>query len=194
MHRMSRGDRERWEAKYRERGAADAPPAPFLVEHAGLLHGGWILDVAAGAGRNALFLAGLGHDVIAVDVARGGLAHLRGAATDAAGRIACVQMDLDAPGIRAASIDGMIVVSFLDRRLFAEAARWLRPGGILLWDTFLLEQREIGHPREPAVLLERGELVRGVGEAFEVLATREGLVEEPTGAAYRSGIVARRRA
>src|SRR5262249_26178759 len=139
-------------------------------------------------------LAGRGTGVLAGGVDRGGLAHLRGAATDAAGRIACVQMDLDAPGIRAASIDGMIVVSFLDRRLFAEAARWLRPGGILLWDTFLLEQREIGHPRAPAFRLGGGEPGRGVGEAFEVLAPREGLVEEPTGAAYRSGIVARRRA
>ena len=91
------------------------------------------------------------------------------------------------------SADTVIVISFLDRRLFAEIAGWLRPGGILVWDTFLLEQREIGHPRNPAFLLARGELVARLGSAFRVLATREGGVEDGGRRAFRSGVVAERR-
>jgi hypothetical protein len=108
--------------------------------------------------------------------------------------VACVQMDLDAPGIRARSVDAVVVVNFLDRRLFAAVAGWLRPGGVLLWDTFLLEQRDIGHPRNPDFLLRRGELAERVAGAFDVLVTREGLVEEPTGPSFRAAIVATRRA
>jgi tellurite methyltransferase len=188
---MSREDREHWEAAHGTTAAspAQAEPAPFLVQHAGLLRPGVALDAAAGAGCNAAFLAARGHRVIALDVARAGL--LRARAADA--RVACVQMDLDAPGIRAASADTVIVISFLDRRLFAEIAGWLRPGGILVWDTFLLEQREIGHPRNPAFLLARGELVARLGSAFRVLATREGGVEDGGRRAFRSGVVAERR-
>ena len=186
---MARDDREHWEAKYHAGREPESPPAPFLVEHAHLLPIGRTLDVAAGSGRHARFLAGLGHRVVAVDVSFAALAGLRASRP----RLACVQMDLDAPGIRAGSCDVVVVVSFLDRRLFDPVVTWLRPGGVLVWDTFLAEQRGIGHPRNPAYLLERGELRARFEPSCEVLALREGLVEEPGGPAFRSGLVARRR-
>lgn len=185
---MSRDDREHWEAKHRP-PPAPAAPAPFLVEHADLLPPGRTLDLAAGTGRNARYLAARGHRVVAIDGARAALAHVRAADP----RIACVQMDLDTPGIRPRAVDTVIVVNFLDRRLFAAVTEWLRPGGMLLWDTFLLEQREIGHPRNPEFLLLRGELAERLAGAFELLATREGLVEEAAGPCYRGGVVAQRR-
>src|SRR5262249_48496663 len=186
--RMSRADRERWEAKHRGSGTDSGPASAFLVEHAHLLPAGRTLDLAAGTGRNAAFLAARGHTVIAVDVSWAGLAHLRAAAP----RVACVQMALDAPGFRAGTAANVVVVSFLDRRLFAEIARWLRPGGRLLWDTFLIDQRTIGHPREAAFLLERGELAERLRGSFRILAAREALVEEQGRPAFRSGVVAER--
>jgi SAM-dependent methyltransferase len=186
---MSRDDREHWDAKHRPPPAPSAP-APFLIEHVDLLPAGRTLDLAAGTGRNARYLAARGHRVVALDGAGAALAHIRAADP----RIACVQMDLDAPGIGPGSVDAIVVVNFLDRRLFSAVAEWLRPGGMLLWDTFLLEQRALGHPRNPDFLLRRGELAERLAGAFEVLVTREGLVEEPAGPSWRSGIVARRRA
>jgi SAM-dependent methyltransferase len=185
--RMSRDDREHWENAH-AKAAAPGPAAPFLVEHVHLLRPGLVVDVAAGRGRNAAFLAARGHRVIALDVARPALERLH--AMDA--RIACVQMDLDAPGVRAGSVDAVVVVNFLDRRLFAEVGRWIRPGGILVWDTFLIDQREIGHPRNPSFLLARGELVKQLAGDFRMLATREGAVDDGGGRAFRSGVVAER--
>ncbi len=188
---MARGDREHWERTH-ARGGGGAPDAPadFLVAHAALIPRGRVLDVAAGGGRNAAWLAALGCRVVAVDGARAALERVRALAP----RVACAQMDLDAPGIRAASLDAVVVVNFLDRRLFDEAPGWLRPGGVLVWDTFLVEERAIGHPRNPAFLLERGELARRLAARCDILAAREGLVDGPAGPTYRSGVVARRRA
>jgi hypothetical protein len=101
-------------------------------------------------------------------------------------------MDLDCPGVRSGSADAVVVVNFLDRWLFAEVGRWLRPGGTLVWDTFLIDQREIGHPRNPAFLLERGELGKRLAREFRILAAREGAVEDASGRAFRSGVVAER--
>jgi tellurite methyltransferase len=184
---MSRDDREHWENAH-GKTAVPGPPSPFLVEHAHLLRSGVVLDVAAGTGRNAAFLAARGHHVIALDGARAALARVR--AADA--RIACVQMDLDSPGVRSGSADAVVVVNFLDRRLFAEVGRWLRPGGTLVWDTFLIDQREIGHPRNPSFLLARGELGERLAGEFRILAAREGAVEDAGGRAFRSGVVAER--
>jgi SAM-dependent methyltransferase len=186
---VARDDRARWEAAHRSPPEA-AAPAPFLVQHAALLPRGRVLDLAAGTGRNARYLAECGCAVVTIDGARSALVHVRAADP----RIACVQMDLDAPGIRPGSIDAVVVVNFLDRRLFAPVTGWLRPGGVLLWDTFLVEQRAIGHPRNPDFLLRRGELADRFGGAFDVLAIREGLADDGARPSWRSGIVARRRA
>src|SRR4029453_5658884 len=98
------------------------------------------------------------------------------------------------PGVRPASIYAVVVVNFLDRRLFAPVTGWLRPGGVLLWDTFLVEQRAIGHPRNPDFLLRRGGLGDRFGGPLAVLATRGGGGEAGARPSWRSGIVARRRA
>ena len=187
---MARDDREHWDAKHANRADRDAPPAPFLVAHAHRLPLGRTLDVAAGTGRNARFLAGLGHRVVAVDVSGIGLAILRAIAPD----VACVQMDLDRPGHPARCLRRRRGRQ-LPRSSAASttAVDWVRPGGVVLWETFLREQRDIGHPRNPDWLLERGELRARLGPRCEVLAECEGLVDEPGGRAFRSGIVVRRR-
>ncbi|MGH7805535.1 MAG: class I SAM-dependent methyltransferase, partial [Candidatus Binatia bacterium] len=184
-----RSDREHWDAAYaRGRSGEASPPAAFLAEHASLLRVGRTLDLACGRGRNARFLAERGHTVVAVDVSREAIADpaLRSPA------IAPVQMDLDAAAFRAGSLDGIVCVSFLDRRLFASLPVWIRPGGTLLLDTFLVDQAAIGHPRNPAYLLSRNELLERVAPAFRVLRYREGIVEENGVRSARAGIVAER--
>ena len=160
-------------------------PAPFLVEHASLLAPGRTVDLAAGSGRNAVFLASRGHRVLAVDVSRRALQTLR----QRAPAIDSVQVDLDRPCFRPASVDNVVCVNFLDRRLFPEILGWIRPGGVLLYDTFLIDQRTVGHPRNPAFLLERGELLERLsGE--RVLRYREGAVRCEAETSFRAGIVA----
>ena len=160
-------------------------PAPFLVEHASLLAPGRTLDLAAGSGRNAVFLASRGHRVLAVDVSLEALQTLRRRAP----AIASAQVDLDRPCFRPGSVDNVVCVNFLDRRLFPEILGWIRPGGVLLYDTFLIDQRAVGHPRNPAFLLERGELLERLsGE--RVLHYREGAVRSEAETSFRAGIVA----
>lgn len=181
---MSREDRDRWEHRHAAHEHGDSPAA-FLVAHAALLGPGAVLDLAAGGGRNAVHLARLGRRVIALDVARAGLERIRRRQAS----IAVVQMDLDAPGIRTASVENVVWIDFLDRALFGEVRRWLRPGGVLLVDTFLAEQASIGHPRHPDHLLRRGELLDRLA-GWRILRHREGLVEEGGRHAFRAGAVA----
>src|SRR5688572_5405325 len=113
---MSRDDRCRWEEAHATRDASGSPPSSFLVEHEALLPPGTVLDVAAGSGRNAAFLAEHGRCVVALDGARAAVEAIRRRAA----RVGVVQMDLDRPGIRRGSVDAIVCVNFLDRRLFAE--------------------------------------------------------------------------
>jgi SAM-dependent methyltransferase len=183
---MSRDDRCRWDEAHAGRDPSGSPPSPFVAEHEALLPPGIVLDVAAGTGRNAVFLAEHGRRVVAVDGARVALDAIRHRAP----RLPVVQMDLDHPGIRRQSVDAVVCVNFLDRRLFAEIRQWLRPGGLLVYDTFLVDQREIGHPRNPDYLLDHGELLEQVRGDYRVLRYREGEVVDAGTRSFRAGIVA----
>lgn len=186
---MSSEDRTRWDEAHRRADDAVDRPSAFFTEHVGLLPIGRALDVACGRGRHARALAERGHEVVAADVSATALA----SPALAHERILRVRTDLDAPAFRRAAFDAIVVVSFLDRALFDAIAGWLRPGGILLYETFLAAQATIGHPRNPRFLLEPNELLERVRGDYDVLRHREGATSSGAERAYRAGIVARRR-
>ncbi|HYK64559.1 MAG TPA: class I SAM-dependent methyltransferase, partial [Patescibacteria group bacterium] len=171
--------------------AGDAEP--FLIEMLARLPGGLALDVAAGRGRNALALARAGLSVVAVDFSGEAMRLLAGNARAARLPIWPVVANLDRFHLKDESFDAIVNINFLDRALFPEFVRALRPGGMLIADTFLVDQAAIGHPRDPRFLLAHGEL-RTLARGLEVEEYREGLVTYPNGdRTYRASLAARRR-
>lgn len=189
---MSSADRAEWDERHRAKTAG--APEPFVVEMLPLLPpDGIVLDVAAGRGRHSLAIARAGHTVVAVDFAESAMAALAGAARKEHLPIWPVAGDFDSFALRDRSFDAIVNVNFLDRALFPEFARALKPGGVLLVDTFLVDQAEIGHPKDPRFLLQHYEL-RELLAGFELMRYREALCVYPDGAwAWRAGAVARRR-
>jgi 2-polyprenyl-3-methyl-5-hydroxy-6-metoxy-1,4-benzoquinol methylase len=189
---MSREDRERWEARYAAQAAALAtePPSPFLREHASLFSG-QVLDVAAGAGRNALFLARRGCSVHAVDLAFGGLRAATAEAQRSNLSLHGIQADLEDLSLPRSRYDGVINIRYLQRSLFPALRQTVRPGGILLFETFLVDQGRGGHPRNPAFLLERGELAATFAD-FDILVSEEGSFDDGAGTVFLGRLIARR--
>ena len=151
-------------------------PAPWLVAHAHLLpRNGTALDIACGRGRHALWLAVHGLRVRALDRDR----TLLGALADEARRrglpIDTEALDLEAVEgvIPPRSADVIVVVHYLHRPLVPDLVAALRPGGVLIYETFTLAQASRGRPTNPAYLLAPGELRRLVAP-LTVLAEREG--------------------
>jgi SAM-dependent methyltransferase len=131
-------DRDRWNRKY---AAADAcgemAPAAVLEAELHRLPMGRALDLACGPGRNALYLAGKGYEVIGIDISDVALAKA-GAEAHARGLdIRWIEADLDAYELPAASFDLITCINFLDRRLFIEIPRALRHGGAVVYEALL---------------------------------------------------------
>jgi SAM-dependent methyltransferase len=159
-----------------------APPSPFFLAWAERLReaarAGPVVDLACGRGRHALAAAALGARVWAVDRDAACLAELRERARSLRLRVHCLRADLEnghgipiAPGTCAATL----VFRFLFRPLAPEIAGLLRPGGLLLYETFTRAQLGLpGGPRNPAFLLEPGEL-RALFSGLEPLASWEGV-------------------
>ena len=151
-------------------------PSAWLVDNADALPaGGRVLDVACGRGRNALWLAAAGFEVHAVDRSREALEALRDAARRRGLTVAGREVDLEAETVDLgeAAYDAVVVFRFLHRPLFPALARALRPGGVLVYETFTAGQEARGHPHNPCFHLQPGELPRLVAP-LQVVRSREG--------------------
>ena len=165
-------------------------PAPWLVDNVDLLpDAGRVLDVACGKGRHALLLAAAGFAVTAVDRDADALDRLRAQALRLELDVRVEVVDLEAPDVEfgADRFDLIVVTRYLHRPLVPHLVSALAPGGILIYETFLVSQAERGHPSNPAFLLEPGELVALV-RPLEILRAREGEVD----GAMVASVVARR--
>jgi len=151
-------------------------PTRWLVDHAHLLPvSGSALDVASGNGRNALWMAARGLDTLALDRNRAAVAGIREAAAHRAIPLRAEVVDLEANGLTlpATAFDIVVVVHYLHRPLFPVLKAALRPGGLLVYETFTRAQAARGKPTNPAFLLEPGEL-RELVAPFQIVAEREG--------------------
>jgi SAM-dependent methyltransferase len=130
--------RERWNEKWRERGAgARAEPNRFLVEDVSELPAGRALDLACGAGRNAIWLAERGWRVTGVDYSEVGLEEARRRASERGVDIEWILADLTEWSPPPGAFD-LVCVLYLqlpaaERRLVLQhAAEALAPGGAIL--------------------------------------------------------------
>jgi tellurite methyltransferase len=168
-------------------------PEPSIVEMIPLMPRGLALDVAAGTGRNSIEMARNGFEIVAVDFSPTAMRSLAAAARRDRLSITMFVADLEnslpfRPGV----FDAIINISYLDRDLIPALKRSLRPGGFLLFDTFLVNQAETGHPSDPRFLLKHYELYDLLSD-MELIRYREGIVTYPNGGrAWRAVALARR--
>lgn len=190
--------RDRWNRRYARRGvrAFENAPSAWLVEHHALLTeapGQRALDLACGDGRNAAYLASLGFEVDAVDVSDVAIDALRAAAVSRGLSVHPRRIDLEQDGLPAGCYDVIVQINYLQRDLFAALARALRPGGLLILETFTRADRdELGNGVDAPYLLDVGELPAAFRD-LEVIDHREAVVERGSRRRAVGGLVARRR-
>jgi SAM-dependent methyltransferase len=180
-----------WEQRHC--GAGIGQPEPSLVEFLPLLPRGCALDIAAGKGRNSIPLARNGTHIVAVDWSQNALNSLAFTARNEELAIQPVIADLEESlPFQPQSFDVVLNISFLQRALFRPLKMVLRLGGVLLFDTFLIDQAACGHPRDPRFLLGHYEL-RDLLADMELLRYREGIVDYGASKqAWRATALARR--
>ena len=141
----------RWDERYRGAPAV-AAPSDLLVRFSSLLPpGGRALDVACGAGRNAVYLAERGLEVVAVDRSREGLQQGRELARARQCRVLWVQAHLETFELPAQAFDVISCFYYRDPDLYPRLRSALRPQGLLFYETFTLDQLEFASgPRDPA--------------------------------------------
>ena len=151
--------------------------AAWLIENADLWpRGGAVLDVACGRGRHSVVMAQAGFEVHAIDRNAEAIAQLRKVAEQCGLTISTQQIDLETsppPDLGSRRYDAVLGFNYLHRPLMPSIREAVKPGGRVFYETFTRRQAERGHPRNPAFLLEAGELERLMAP-FTILRSREG--------------------
>jgi len=160
------GNREKWNGKYRDvERKVNMHPPEFLISHADevlqmLPEYPRALDLAAGAGRNSIFLAERGCHVVAVDFALEGLRHCMRQAAMRGLQIQTISADLKTFVFPTCGYDLLVNFFFLQREVFPAMANALNPGGLLMFETYTSHYQAAhkGRSMRREYLLEPGEL------------------------------------
>lgn len=145
-----------WDERY---GQTDfyygTSPNDFLAATFTRIPGERVLCLAEGEGRNAVFLAGHGYQVTAVDSSAVGLQKARRLAETVHVRIETICSDLAEYAIEAEQWDGIVscychLPSILRRSLNRQIVTGLKPGGVLILEGFSTAQLDYGTGGPPS--------------------------------------------
>lgn len=160
--------------------STDPVPSRFLTQQLHRLPKGRALDVASGNGRHALFLAAHGFEVEAIDRDRDSLANLSAASAKRhLSHLTVKQVDLERltderPEFPPNTYDAIVVCFYLHRPLFPWLVEALKPQGVLLYETFTIDNYlRYRHPRRWEFCLAQNELLR-LTSSLRVLSYDEG--------------------
>lgn len=195
---MSRAEHDKWNERYASGGyESRTHPTALLAEWLPRLPRGRALDVACGAGRNALYLAAAGYAADAVDISDVALARATEDAKRRGLEVRWIEADLDEDPDEAlprGGYDLVVWVRYVNAGLMPHLIARLNAGGCLLCEQHLVSDAEVVGPRGAAFRLAPGEL-RRAAHGLEILHDYEGPVVDPDGrTAALAQLVARRNA
>jgi len=150
---------------------------------------GQVLDLACGGGRHTRLLADRNYPVFAVDrnnEAISGLINLPGVET------ACLNLEEANWPLAGRQFAGIVVTNYLWRPRLEDTLALLAPGGVLIYETFMIGNEAFGRPSNPEFLLQPGELRQRMAPlGWKEIAFFEGYASDPK-PCCRQAIVARR--
>ncbi|UCH08390.1 MAG: methyltransferase domain-containing protein [Deltaproteobacteria bacterium] len=142
-----------------------------------LLPKGRAFDVAMGKGLNAVFLAKMGYEVEGVDISAEAVSDALEEARKAEVTIRAEVADLEGEYvIKKGAYDVIICFRYLQRSLIPQIKNGLRKGGMVVYETFTIDQARFGRPKNPDYLLKHNELL-DMFRDFRCLLYQEGILE-----------------
>jgi SAM-dependent methyltransferase len=167
---------EQWNERYRAGEQLFDEPVPLVVKFARTACGRRALDLACGSGRNALYLAGMGWNVTAVDGSQVALDVLKARARERGLEIDTHIADLERGEFEIPSeqYDLILDCYYLQRDLFARMQAGVTPGGMIISIVHLADaDQPDGTPKR----VYPGEL-RKCFDGWTILHYREGRPQE----------------
>ncbi len=178
---MSEADRDKWDKRYRQGSyQTRTHPTELLAAWLPRLPRGRALDVACGAGRNALYLAEAGYEVDAIDISSVALDRLRETAQARGVKITCIETDLESGELPNQRYDLIVMARYTQPSLIPRLIGLLRTDGHFLCEEHLANDRDVSGTSDPAFRMAPNELLKLAAD-LRVLFYKEAIVDDPDG-------------
>jgi SAM-dependent methyltransferase len=152
---------DKWNEAYQGADISSAKPAQVLVENNHLLSKkGKALDLACGRAANAIFLAKHGFDVDAVDISPVVLSSVEQYVVQHNLSVTCICQDIENNGLLKKQYDVIVVSYFLNRMLFPQIIKALKPNGLLFYETWSQQKVDDSGPKNSDFRLKPSELLK----------------------------------
>jgi tellurite methyltransferase len=176
---MSIDDQVRWDRQHGQ-NPGDHKPAAFLKRV--LESDRW--DIRRGRAEKGFAVTGIDISPVALEI---------GARQSREKALAIVwqHADLERYQLAEGSYDLIVNINYLQRSLMLQIKSALKPGGLIVFESYLIDQASIGHPKNPAYLLAHNELLESFRDC-RVLCYREGKFTDGGEPAFRAGIFAQK--
>ncbi len=189
---MSAEDRQKWNQRYAEDSYRKSNPVNLLSDWLPRVPVGRALDVACGAGRNSIFMAGAGFQVDAIDISHEGLGETRKKADEEGLEINLIEHDLDEAYAFDTDYNLIVVLWYVNLELISQLCDCLAPGGYLLCEEHLRCEEEVIGPGNPNFRVAPGAL-RETVSTLELLLYEESVAAIPEGGQVASARVVARK-
>jgi len=189
---MSEADRQKWDERYASGAYGQRTyPSSFLSEQIQAPRSGHALDIACGAGRNAIYLASCGYSVDAVDISPIGLERAQRSADVAGVEVNWICADLmaedtddipvdDVLPVPHSDYDLIVVFRFVAKELLERLHEYLAPSGFLIVEEHLQTSAEVVGPSSQRFRMAPGQLSQLLAP-LQIVHSFEGEVVEPDG-------------
>jgi SAM-dependent methyltransferase len=150
-----------------------------LVQLKKAAESGQILDLACGTGRNGLYLINNNIPVLFSDVKKDSLAVIKETLNSNTAELAHfwhVDFEQKDNQLKNRTFSGIMVFRYLHRPLFESIKNAILPGGIIIYETFTVENRQFGRPHNAHYLLNKGELVAQFKD-WNIIHQFEGIID-----------------
>ena len=140
-----------------------------------------IIDLACGEGQNGLFLADKGLPIIFADQSDSALQSVDNALSGINSASQTWLVDLEQPGINPLEhklFSAALVFRYLHRPLMPALLESIAPGGLIIYETFTIDNRQFGRPNRSDFLLQPSEL-KNYFNNWEILHYFEGILSNP---------------
>jgi len=173
--------KDKWNEAYQNADFESASPARVLSENEYLLpKEGKVLDLACGRAGNALFLAKkYQYDIDVIDYSSVVIDALKSFVTKKSLSMNCILRDVEKDGLQNINSDtqyNIIIVSyFLNRKLFPQIVKALKPNGLLFYQTWSQVKIDNSGPSNAKFRLEQGELLRLCNDLKPIVYREDGV-------------------
>ncbi len=176
--RQSKNSQSFWDRKYNQSEYVyGKAPARFLARNFHYIpQGARIIDMGMGEGRNAVFLARKGFKVTGIDISAVAVRKAKKLAREFGVRVNTIVASLNKYEIKKNSLDAIVCFYYVDRSLTAKMMSWLKPGGVIIYESHNDLQRGVkgSEDYDKRFLLREGELLN-MFDKFRILKFEEPL-------------------